>query len=107
MNRDPNQIGIFDTPTGGAPYQAHSETSKAAAKEITPHINRCHRLILDYLKRVGIAGATDQELEDATGMGGSTVRPRRIELVKKELVEDSGRTRETRAGRKATVWVAV
>ncbi len=104
MNRDPNQIGIFDAPTS-APYQSHSETSKEAADKIVPHINRCHRKILEHLENVGALGATDQELETATGMAGNTARPRRIELLKLGLIRDSGKTRETFSGRKATVWV--
>jgi hypothetical protein len=47
---------------------------------------------------------TDQEIQLALGMGGSTERPRRIELVEALLVRDSGQRRPTRSGRMAVVW---
>jgi hypothetical protein len=40
-------------------------------------------------------------------MNPSTQRPRRIELMQVRLVKNSGRTRLSRAGRPASVWVAV
>jgi hypothetical protein len=49
-------------------------------------------------------GGTDEELQDALGMNPNTQRPRRIELVERGLVRDSGRTRKTKSGRRATVW---
>jgi hypothetical protein len=37
-------------------------------------------------------------------MAGNSQRPARRKLVKVGIVEDSGETRLTRAGRKAIVW---
>ncbi len=49
-------------------------------------------------------GATDFEIQKASGLNPSTQRPRRIELVECGLVRDSGKTRPTPSGRKAVVW---
>jgi len=63
------------------------------------------RKVWAFLKGRGDYGATDEE-----GMAllqiGESYRPRRIALVDAGLVNDSGRTRETRSGRNAVVWVA-
>ncbi len=47
------------------------------------------------------AGATDKEIQQKTGIDGSTVRPRRIELWKAGLIEDAGFKRDG-----CTVWRA-
>ena len=47
---------------------------------------------------------TDEEICRATGLRGSTVRPRRLELLREGLIEDSGEVRPTRSGREAIVW---
>ncbi len=86
------------------PAQQHSETSKAAAKSQKPsHLHRNRLLVFNALK-LWIGGLTDEEIQAATGLGGSTERPRRIELVKERLVVDSGRVRATKSGRNAVVW---
>jgi hypothetical protein len=61
--------------------------------------------VLTFLVCRADYGATDEEIQFVVGMNPSTQRPRRIELVRMGLVRDSGTTRLTRAGRKATVWV--
>lgn len=45
-------------------------------------------------------------MQTSIPMNPSTQRPRRIELQAMGLVSDTGRTRETRAGRNAVVWGA-
>ena len=89
----------FDTPA-----QRHSPTSVAAAEAIEPSAATLRGKVLAYLRDSG--GATDEEGMAAIGMGGSTWRPRRCELVVRGLVRDSGQTRLTKSGRKAVVWVA-
>jgi predicted ArsR family transcriptional regulator len=89
-----------------APAQRHSPTSCAAAEAIVPHLNKLQARVLDYLRGCGERGATDEELVEALRLSPSTARPRRIELVAAKLVQDSGRTRKTRAGRPAVVWCA-
>ena len=84
-------------------HQSHSETSKAAAIAIKPRIGPMHRAILDYLEYSG--GSTDEELQRFIPMAQNTERPRRRELQKAGLIEDSGKTRQTKSGRAAVVWV--
>jgi hypothetical protein len=79
------------------PCQRHSVTSREAADAIKPDA---------YLRGRGEDGATDEEMQDALGMGGSTQRPRRRELELAETVRNSGRTRRTKSGRNAVVWIA-
>ena len=89
-----------------APAQRHSATSCAAALSVEDSLNRWQGVVLKHLRRMGNNGATDEEMQRWLGLNPSTQRPRRVELVNKGLVKDSGRTRPTRSGRRATVWVA-
>jgi hypothetical protein len=63
--------------------------------------------IYDFLVGCGERGATREEVEQATGFVGNTVRPRIVELTEAHLVREAGRTRPTTAGREAAVLVAV
>lgn len=63
--------------------------------------------VLAFLQEQGEHGATDQEIEDATGLPGNSERPARLSLVRAGKVADSGRYRSTRAGLPAIVWVAI
>lgn len=87
------------------PAVRHSDTSRAAARSARGEANRYRAMILDHLRLVGAAGATDEEMQERLGVQPNTQRPRRVELVAAGLVENSGNTRETRAGRQACVWV--
>jgi predicted transcriptional regulator len=91
--------------TWPAPAQAHSDTSGAAAHAIDPYAVGLRAKVYGAIARTGAEGLTDLEIEAQTGLGGSTVRPRRVELVRLGLVHDSGRTRKTKSGREATVWI--
>lgn len=82
------------------PYQRHSDTSKAAAVAIEPKAGSLRAKVLEHLRGCE-RGATDKEMQAALDMGGSTQRPRRIELVEAGLVRDSGVRRD-----RSTVWVA-
>lgn len=88
-------------------FQAHSETSRQAALSkyysVGTERSRVLRCLRDHPD-----GLTDEELQDVLNMNPSTERPRRIELMDANppLVRDSGRTRKTRSGRNAVVWVA-
>ena len=82
-----------------------SDTSIAAADAIKPDANRLRAVVLATLEQAGTEGMTDEEIQDATGLQGSCQRPRRVELVQRGLVRDSGNTRPTRSGRRAVVWI--
>jgi DNA-directed RNA polymerase specialized sigma24 family protein len=86
------------------PHQSHSVTSKCAAVAIVSESATLREEVRKHLVACGEHGATDEEIQNALGMNPSTQRPRRIELVQRGIVEDSGTTRKTTSGRSATVW---
>lgn len=90
-----------------APAVWRSDTSRAAAESIRPTAQTLRNAVLLSIAARGDYGATDEELQVALSMNPSTQRPRRVELCDAGKVADSGRTRRTRSGRAATVWVAV
>ena len=90
----------YDLYTGIPPYQVDSEPSRDAAEAILDSVSRLQGAVLRELMRCGDHGATDREIQAATGLSGSTERPRRVELVALGLVVDSGRRRN-----RSTVWV--
>src|ERR1019366_2001460 len=86
-----------------APWQIHSQTSQDAAFAIKPHTSRLLEVVFAVIAN-SPNGATDQEIEEATGLGGSTVGPRRGELLQDRRIKSAG-TRPTKSGRQATVWI--
>tara|TARA_R100000655_G_scaffold71369_3_gene109773 strand:+ start:6416 stop:6772 length:357 start_codon:yes stop_codon:yes gene_type:complete len=48
--------------------------------------------------------STDQELEKLLNMSGNSIRPARVALVKKRLVQPTGETKRTDSGRLANIW---
>lgn len=91
---------------GTLPYQRHSDTSAAAAEQASERAPTDRERVLLVIRAEKERGLTDEEIELLLGMNPSTVRPRRGELVKLGLVGKSGRTRTTRSGAQATVWIA-
>lgn len=63
--------------------------------------------VLAYVTDCGTHGATDEEMQVQLSMGANTQRPRRVELVQRGRLVDSGKTRRTVAGVAAVVWVAL
>lgn len=107
---NPEQLELLGDP--GAPaigkFQrpgAAAETQRLAAVEAYPAIGTWRRRVLAAIERTGDRGATDEELQDQLELNPSTQRPRRVELVERGFVTDSGRRRLTRSGRLAVVWV--
>lgn len=82
------------------------DTSKAAAEAISDKVPSLRRQVFDFIASKGLGGATDEEIGDALKMPGSTVRPRRGELVDGGLVVETRQRRSTKSGRQAIVWVA-
>lgn len=93
-------------PGKSAPFVAHSDTSRAAAASMKPHLGRVARRVYDEIARRGADGATDDEIEEALDLTHQTASARRRELVQLDSVVDSGRRRATRRGRSAVVWIA-
>jgi len=91
----------MNQPTTGLARHDHPDTSHAAAASVSGK-NR-QRVFLVVQARV--LGATDEEIQVATGINPNSQRPRRVELVDRGYIKDSGRRRKTRSGRSAIVWV--
>lgn len=88
-----------------APYQAHSTTSREAAKIIAGRISGLQRRVLDYLEQHP-EGATDEQLADALSLGGSTLRPRRRALqLAGRIIEHPTLNGKTKAGVSAHLWI--
>lgn len=91
-------------PPPAPPFQRHSPTSRAAAASVKESAPTLREAVLRLLRDRG--PGTDHEIAAALGIDGSTARPRRVELVRLGLVEDSGKQALTPSGRKAVIWRA-
>jgi len=88
---------LWDAPP---PFQAHSATSRKAAKSIAGKTSSLRAQVFALLKTEEL---TDEEIAIRLNLAGNTARPRRIELVASGLVVQVG-TRKTASGRSAAVW---
>ena len=87
--------------TQRAPSVNGSVTSAAAADSLDGKtLNALQRRVLEH---IAWRPSTDEEIATQLAMNPSTVRPRRIELVRRGLVVEDG-TRRTRSGRMAVIW---
>ena len=85
----------------------HPDTSRQAAARALPRSGSDRRRVYDLLVERGDEGATDDEIEQALNLPHQTASARRNGLRDDGWVVDSGRTRPTRTGSPAVVWVAV
>ena len=94
--------------TGGYPNRAGhvhgSRTSRAAARSVDHQLPRLEQVVLDILLSHG--PCTDEEIQNHH-TGFHVLRPRRIALLHKGLIEKTGEERLTRFGRKADCWQIV
>lgn len=81
-------------------------TSNEAAERIEPAAGTLRELVLIYLRNCKAHGATDEEIQLALSMNPSTQRPRRQELEKLGMILRTSRTRPTRSGRSAVIFIA-
>lgn len=88
-----------------APYNKGSDTSRAAADVINPHLSRLEQIVFSFIAGQGRNGATCDEIELATNMSHQTTSARVRGLAKKARIMDSTARRWTRARRPAVVWV--
>ena len=108
------QLDLFGGP---APRSAHTPapavagraTSVLSGQQILDAMPELRRQVFAFIRVQGGRGATDDEMQAAMGLNPSTQRPRRIELERQGFIrqDPEGRTRETRSGRQAVVWVMV
>ena len=92
---------------GGLPPHVDQDTSIEAALSMLESASTLRGRVYRYIDRLGSKGATDDEIEIASGLIHQTVSARRRELVLLNVVVDSGEKRTTRSGRRAIVWIAV
>ena len=83
------------------PFQAHSDTSRAAAIAKAPTAPAQREVVYRALQQ---RARTAEELQDWLELSGDSVRPRIVELVREQRVLDTGHRRKTRSGRYAVVW---
>lgn len=91
--------------TPPAHRNAPAGTSGVAADRIAGYAAKQRADVLAVIVKSGAFGATDADIETATGIRAQSVSPRRGELRALGLVVDSGRRRPTPRGRPAAVWV--
>jgi predicted transcriptional regulator len=89
----------------GAPYAKGSDTSKAAAKKVASKVAEQQTDVYRAIVRSGEHGKTWDEIATELDLC-ATANGRVTALVEMGLVIDSGRRRNTRRGRAATVWIA-
>lgn len=87
-------------------HNAPPGTSDVAADRIAGHAAKQRADVLAVIVKAGALGATDAEIELATGIRAQSVSPRRGELRTQGVIVDSARRRPTPRGRQAVVWVA-
>jgi CRP-like cAMP-binding protein len=83
------------------------ETSRLAAQAVATRSAQQRATILVAIIGTGALGATDAELEVATGLRAQSVSPRRGELETLGLIAWNGKRRNTPRGCPAMVWVAM
>lgn len=89
----------FDAP----PYVRGSETSKAAAESMVPHVAAQRARVLEVIQAAE-DGVTDQEGAERCGLTSQSWCPRRLELERAGLIQKADFKRATRSGRQAVVW---
>lgn len=94
------------TSEGVSFVSAPNDTSERAAQSLNgSKLNRLEAEVFNFIKKRGLKGATDDEVERHLLMRHQTASARRRTLVLKGRVVETGRERRTRSGRWATVWV--
>lgn len=90
-----------------APLPAYSNptTSRSAAESVRESAATLRSKVLAFIRDRG--GATCDEAEEALGLTHQTASARVNELMNLRWIEDSGKKRPTRSGRKAIVWRAI
>jgi hypothetical protein len=76
-----------------------------AAETVQPVTGRLRTMVFDAIRESGDEGLTDDQIEVLLDLRHQTASARRRELVQQKWIRDSGRTRKTRSGSPATVWV--
>jgi len=102
-----NSLSLFSNEAIGAPtaHIANPETSHEAAESMRQAAPSVRQRIMQVIKDSGLHGATDDEIEQITGLRHQTASAARRSLSKVGHVVDSGERRKTSSGRNAIVWI--
>jgi len=94
-----NAPSLFDCPHNGTP------TSRAAAESVKHSAASMRSQILQLLRTRADLGLTCDDVEVYRGYRHQTASARIRELSLSGHIRNSGKTRKTRSGREAIVWV--
>ena len=89
-------------PVEAPPFVHQVETSRQAGQSIAPVAGTLRARVLDIIAATS-EGLTDEEGCARSGIGASTWRPRRVELLEAGLVKKTG-IRLGKSGRLMSVW---
>lgn len=90
----------------GLPYASGSVTSMAAAVSMASSAESYRQKVLEFVRAQGAHGATSDEVQSGLGLTHQNGSARVSELANRfKLIVDSGKTRPTKSGRKAVVYV--
>jgi len=95
----------YDLYNGLPPHEKTSSTSREAAISMLPHAKAIRMKIYRMIDASGDNGLTVDEIEIAGSYIHQTASARVTELLQEGLIANSQRQRNTRQGRKASVWV--
>ncbi|MEO2177786.1 MAG: hypothetical protein ABGY96_27365 [bacterium] len=88
-----------------SPAKGKTDTSEQAANAlINPESLRGEALSMLRLFKTGLTADEIAHLMGKSGLEILSIRPRVTELVKQDLIEDTGRRRQNSSGRNAIVW---
>lgn len=82
-------------------------TSKRAARSARPTAKQVQDRVERFIREGGSVGSTCDEIETHLRLLHQSASARVRKLAQMGRIEDSGRTRKTRAGRDAIVWLWV
>jgi hypothetical protein len=97
--------GMAQPPEPLPPHVAGSDTSRAAAESLRPHLAGLNARVYAAVESAGEDGRTCDEVEVLMDGRHQTISSRIRHLVQIGCLVDSGRRRRTRSGRTARVYV--
>ena len=95
-------LDLFDPPF----HHDGLPTEKSAAKSARRSAASLRELAYAFIRRRGREGATRDEVDAVLGKTPNVTQPRLWELEHAGRIQKTGRSRETRSGRQAVVYIA-
>jgi hypothetical protein len=98
------KIGISHGLKDTAPYARGSDASKEVAQKIRSKLSGIRLNVFEYIKSMGVNGATGSEIAEALDILPYTAKPRCTELAQAGYIVNSGKLRHNKNKRNETVW---